>query len=52
MAAELVDRRAISVAVHRFPCMGAGDSRSLRYDNYVRVQNFDRKQNYVRMQNV
>jgi hypothetical protein len=38
MAAELVDRLAILVAVRRFPGMGAIDYRSLRYDRYVRMQ--------------
>jgi hypothetical protein len=42
MAAELVDRLAILVAVRRFPCMGAADSRSLRSDSYVRMQHFVR----------
>jgi hypothetical protein len=37
MAAELVDRLAILVDVRRFPGMGAADSRSLRYDSYVRM---------------
>jgi hypothetical protein len=40
MAAELVDRLAILVADRRFLRMGVGDSRSLRYDNYVRMQHF------------
>jgi hypothetical protein len=40
MAAELVDRLAILVALRRFLGMGAADSRSLRYDNYVRMQHF------------
>jgi hypothetical protein len=43
MAAELVDRLAILVAVRRFPGMGAADSRSLRSDNYVRMQHFVRR---------
>jgi NAD-specific glutamate dehydrogenase len=47
MAAELVDRLAIPVAIRRFPSMGAADSRSLRYDNYVRMQNFVRRTTYV-----
>jgi hypothetical protein len=38
MAAELVDRQAILVAVRRFHGMGVGDSRSLRSDSYVRKQ--------------
>jgi hypothetical protein len=37
MAAELVDRLAILVAVRRFLGMGVADSRSLRSDNYVRM---------------
>jgi hypothetical protein len=40
MAVELVDRLAILVAVRRCHGMGAADSRSLRYDNYVRMQRF------------
>jgi hypothetical protein len=40
MAAELVDRLAMLVAVRRFPGMGAADSRSLRSNNYVRMQHF------------
>jgi hypothetical protein len=40
MAAELVDRLAILVAVRRFPCMGAADSRTLRSNSYVRMQHF------------
>jgi hypothetical protein len=43
MAAELVDRLAILVAVRRFHGMGAADSRSLRSDNYVRMQHFVRR---------
>lgn len=43
MAAELVDRLAILVAVRRFPGMGAADSRSLRSDSYVRMQHFVRR---------
>jgi hypothetical protein len=42
MAAELVDRLSILVAVRRFPGMGAGDSRSLRSESYVRMQHFVR----------
>jgi hypothetical protein len=42
MADELVDRLAILAAVRRFPGMGAADSRSLRYDGYVRMQHFVR----------
>jgi hypothetical protein len=40
MAAELVDRLAIIVAVRRFPGMGAVDSRSLRSNSCVRMQHF------------
>jgi hypothetical protein len=43
MAAELVDRLAILVAARRFPGMGAANSRSLRSDNYVRMQHFVRR---------
>jgi hypothetical protein len=43
MAAELVDRMAILVAVRRFPGMGAANSRSLRSDNYVRMHHFARQ---------
>jgi hypothetical protein len=43
MAAELVDRLAIFVAVRRYPCMGAADSRSLRSGSYVRMQHFVRR---------
>jgi hypothetical protein len=43
MATELVDRMAILVAICRFLDMGAGDSRSLRYDNYVLLQHFVRR---------
>jgi hypothetical protein len=46
MAAELVDRLAILVAVRRFPGMGAADSRSLCSENYVRMQHFVRSSNY------
>jgi hypothetical protein len=47
MAAELVDRLAILVAVRRFPSMGAADSRSLRTDSYVRMHHFVRRSTYV-----
>jgi hypothetical protein len=46
IAAELVDRLASLVAFHRFPGMGAADSRSLRYDSYVRMQHFVRRSTY------
>jgi hypothetical protein len=44
MAAELVDRMAIFVVARRFHGMGAVDSRSLRYDDYVRMQHFVRRE--------
>ena len=47
MAAELVDRLAILVAVRHFPGMGDGDSRSLRSDIYVRMQHFVRRSTSV-----
>jgi hypothetical protein len=47
MAAELVDRLAILMVVRRFPGMGAGDSRSLRYGGYVRMHHFVRRSTYV-----
>jgi hypothetical protein len=47
MAAELVDRLAILVAVRRFPGMGAADSRSLLIDSYVNMQHFVRRYTYV-----
>jgi hypothetical protein len=47
MAAELVDRLAILVAIRRFPGMGALDSRSLRSDSYVGMQYFVRRPTYV-----
>jgi NAD-specific glutamate dehydrogenase len=47
MAVELVDRLAILVTVRRFPVMGAPDSRSLRFDIYVRMQHFVRRSTYV-----
>jgi hypothetical protein len=40
MAAQLVHRLIILVAVRRFHGMGAVDSRSLRSDNCVRMQHF------------
>jgi hypothetical protein len=48
MAAELVDRPTILVAVRRFHDMGAADSRSLRSDIYVRMQHFVRRAICVR----
>jgi hypothetical protein len=47
MAAELVDRLAILVAVRRFLGIGVVDSRSLRYNNYVRMQHFVRRSIFV-----
>jgi hypothetical protein len=47
MAAELVYRLAILVAVRRFPGMGATDTRSLRSDTYVRLQHIVRRTTYV-----
>jgi hypothetical protein len=43
MAAELVDRLAILMAVCRFYGMGAADFPSLRSESYVRLQNFVRR---------
>jgi hypothetical protein len=40
---ELVDRLAILVAVRRLHGIGVAYSRSLRYDNYVRMQHFVRR---------
>jgi hypothetical protein len=48
MAAEVVDRLAFLVGVHRFPSMGVAYSCSFRYDNYVRMQHFVRRSTYVR----
>jgi hypothetical protein len=42
MALELVNRVAILVVVRRILGMGVVDSRSLRCDNYVRLQHFVR----------
>jgi hypothetical protein len=47
MAVELVDHLAILVAIHRFPCMCAADSRSLRSYMYVRMPHFVRRTTYV-----
>jgi hypothetical protein len=47
IAADLVDRMAILVAVRRFPGMGVGDSRSLRSDSYVRMQHVVRRSTSV-----
>jgi hypothetical protein len=43
MAAELVDRLAILVAVRRFRGMGVANSRSLRFESYVRMHHFVRQ---------
>jgi hypothetical protein len=43
MAAELVDRLAILLAICRFHGMGAANSRSLRSCSYVRMQHFVRR---------
>jgi hypothetical protein len=43
MAAELVDRVAILVAIRRFPGMIAAHFRSLRSDRYARMQHFVRR---------
>jgi hypothetical protein len=43
MGDELVVRLAILVAVCRFHGMGDVDSRSLRYDKYVRMRHFVRR---------
>jgi hypothetical protein len=42
MAAELVDRMAILVAVRRFPGMCDAYSRPLRSDSYVRMRHLVR----------
>jgi hypothetical protein len=48
MANELVDRHlAIFVVVRRFLCMGGAGSRSLRSNNYVRIQHFACRSTYV-----
>jgi hypothetical protein len=47
MAAELVDRLAILVAIRRFPCMRAADSRSLRSGSYVLMEHFVRRSTSV-----
>jgi hypothetical protein len=47
MAVELVDRMGILVAACRFLGMRAADSRSMRYDSYVRMQHFVRRSTYV-----
>jgi hypothetical protein len=47
MAAELDNRVAILVVVRRFIGIGAVDSRSLRFDSYVRMQHFVRRSTFV-----
>jgi hypothetical protein len=47
MAAELVGRQVILVAVSRLPCMGAKESRSLRFDIWVRMKHFVRQFTYA-----
>jgi hypothetical protein len=47
MAAELVDRLATLVALCCFRGIGDVDFRSLRCDNYVRMQHFVRRTIYV-----
>jgi hypothetical protein len=47
MAAELVDRLAILVAVRGFPIMGVADSRSLRLDIYVHMHHLVRLSTFV-----
>jgi hypothetical protein len=47
MAVELVDRMGFLVAVCRFLCMVAADSRSLRYESSVCMQHFVRQTTYV-----
>jgi NAD-specific glutamate dehydrogenase len=47
MSTWLVDRLAILLAARRFPCMGIANSRSLRFDSYVRMQHFVRRTIYV-----
>jgi hypothetical protein len=47
MAAGLVDRLTILVAVSRFPGMGVAGPRSLRSDSYFRIQHFVCRTTYV-----
>jgi hypothetical protein len=47
MAAELVDRVAILVALRRFHGMVVADSRSLRSESYIRMQHFVRRTTYI-----
>jgi NAD-specific glutamate dehydrogenase len=46
----MVDRLAILVAVRRSPGMDDVDSRSLRSNNYVRLQHFVRRATFVPFQ--
>jgi hypothetical protein len=47
MASELAYRMAILVAVRRFNGISAADSRSLRYESYVRMQHLYRRSTSV-----
>jgi hypothetical protein len=47
MAAELIDRFAILVAIRRFPSIGAADARLLRSNSYVRRQHYVRRSTCV-----
>jgi hypothetical protein len=47
VAAGLVYRLAILVAIRRFRGMSVANSRSLRFDSYVRMQRFVRRSTYV-----
>jgi hypothetical protein len=47
MVGELFDRSAILVVVRGFHGMGAADSRSFRFDSYVRMQHFVRRSTFV-----
>jgi hypothetical protein len=47
MATKLIDRLAILVEVRRFRGMGGTESRSLRFNSYVRMQHFVRISTYV-----
>jgi hypothetical protein len=46
-ADEMMDCVAILMALRRFPSMGFADSRSFRFDNYVRMQHFVRRTTIV-----
>jgi hypothetical protein len=52
MAAELVDRLPILMAIRRFLGMGVANSRSLRCDSYVRMQHFVRRSTCVSVQRI